>query len=283
MSDMTPGAEPQRREPIFNLPVILVVLVAAMAAIHALREYGLEFREDAEWLRAFSFIPARLTALFDMNAVADALTSQAKDPVQLQVARYFFGDGSAQVWSLVTYSFLHGDWVHLGVNCLWLAAFGGPVARRLGALRFMALFLVTAIAGALTHYALHPVEFVPVVGASASVSGIMAASLRFIFQPGAPLGPMMWRHPLPPDMAVRLPALPLSGALKDRRVVQFTLIWFAINFIFGVASVPLGITSSAVAWEAHAGGFVAGFLLFGLFDRSPIDPSLVDDWYRTRF
>lgn len=283
MSDMTPEAEQPRREPVFNLPGILVVLVIVMAAIHGLRDFGLEFRQDAELLREFSFIPARLTAAFDMNAVAQALTSQAKDPVQLQVARYFFGDGSAQAWTLVTYAFLHGDWIHLGLNGLWLIAFGGPVARRLGTLRFLALFVVTAVAGALMHYAVHPVEFVPVVGASASVSGIMAAAIRFIFQPGAPLGPPVWHHPLPPDIAARLPAVSLRGTFKDRRVLQFTLIWFAINFIFGIASVPLGVTTSAVAWEAHAGGFIAGFVLFSLFDRAPIDRSVVEDWYRTRF
>lgn len=286
MTDYSPGLQPVRREPIFNMPGVVVGLIALLVAIHAFREYGVAIEADGEILRRFGFVPARLTASFDMNAIAKALNALARDRAQLASARYFLGDGSFPAWSFVSYAFLHGDFVHVGVNCLWLAAFGGPVAMRFGVVRFMALFFVAAALGALTHYAFHRVDFVPVVGASASVSGIMAAAIRFVFQPGAPLGPPYGNYILPPDLAARLPALPLSKAFADRRVMQFTLLWFAINFIFGVAAVPLGITSSAVAWEAHAGGFIAGFLLFGLFDPPPPDASIYEDWlsrnYRNR-
>lgn len=278
MSEMPPQHGPSRREPVFNMPGIIVSMIALLAAIHIYREYFISDVADGDVLRSFAYVPARMTAAFDMNAIAAALTAIARDPSQLATARYFLGDGSFQPWTLVTYAGLHGDFVHLGVNCLWLAAFGGPVALRLGWVRFLALFIVAAIAGALTHYLFHRVEFVPVVGASASVSGVMAAAIRFVFQPGAPLGPVVSRYALPPYLAARLPAVSLAAAFRDRRVLQFTLIWFAINIIFGLASVPLGITSSAVAWEAHAGGFLAGFLLFRFFDPPPPDPSEFQRW-----
>lgn len=269
---------PQPREPIFNIPRVVAAVILVMLAIHGLRDYAISLADDADIMRRFAFVPARLTATFDMDAVAAALNRLARMPAQMMSARFFLGDASPQPWTLLSYSMLHGDWLHVGLNSLWLAAFGGPVAVRFGAVRFLALFCVTAVAGALTHYAFHPTEFVPVVGASAAVSGAMAAATRFVFQPGGPLGPQWQGMSLPPHLAARLPALSLLAALRDRRVLQFTLIWFAINLIFGLYSAPLGITSSAVAWEAHAGGFAAGFLLFGLFDPPPPDPRTFDGW-----
>ena len=90
----------------------------------------------------------------------------------------------------MTYAFLHdpNSWTHVGLNAVWIVAFGPPVAHRVGALRFLALFCVTAIAGALAHYALNPMDFTPLIGASAADSGLMAAAARFMFQPGASLG-----------------------------------------------------------------------------------------------
>ncbi len=278
MSEFSPDAQPRRREPVFNMPGVIVLFVAIFAGIHAWREYLIDAVADGDVLRRFAFVPGRLTAVFDMDAIAATLTSLSRDANQLDIARYFLDDGSAQYWTLISYSFLHGDWVHLGVNSLWLAAFGAPVAHRFGWLRFVALFAVTAVAGALMYYVFHRMEFVPMVGASASISGIMAAAIRFVFVPGGPLGPAIYPIPLPPHLAARLPAAGLIAALSDRRVVQFTLTWFIINFVFGLASVPLGITAAAVAWEAHAGGFLAGFLLFNLFDPPPPDPSEFGDW-----
>lgn len=278
MSDFTPERGQRRREPVFNMPGVIVATIAILVAIHGWRDYGLDVARDGEFLRRFAFVPGRFTAGFDMDAVAAYLTSIARQPDQLNIARYFLADGSGQPWTLLTYAGLHGDWLHVGVNSLWLAAFGGPVARRFGWLRFLILFAVTAVGGALFYYVFHRVDFVPMVGASAAVSGIMAAAIRFVFQPGGPLGPAVYGGPYPPEIAARLPAVSLPAALRDRRVIQFTLTWFAINFIFGIAAAPLGITASAIAWEAHAGGFIAGFLLFGLIDPPPLLPPVISGW-----
>lgn len=266
------------REPIFNLPGSIVALIAIFCSVHVIRVYGLDDYADARVLQTFAFVPGQFTFFFDPDAVAHALTQLAAEGsrMRVDVAQFFLGDGSLQFWTPVTYAFLHADWTHLGVNSLWLAAFGSPVAARFGAFRFLGLFLVTAVAGAGAHYAVHGVDLTPVIGASASVSGATAAALRFVFQPGAPLGPAygggVMRGPLPPHLAVRRRALPLGAALRDRHVIQFTLIWFAINLAIGVLAVPLGIAETGVAWEAHAGGFIAGFLLFHVFDPIPPNP-----------
>jgi len=274
------GREPPKiREPVFNLPVVVTGLIIAFLAIHAIRALALTYGQDAELLRAFAFVPGRLTAAFDLEGVTRALSRLAGDSERFHIARFFLGDGSMQPWSVLTYAFLHGDVVHVAMNSVWFAIFGAPVARRIGTLRFSALFVVTALAGAGAHFALHRFDFLPVVGASAAVSGVMAAALRFVFQPGAPLGPAVpgWR--LPVEYSARLPALALRDVVRERRVMQFIFIWFVINLLFGLFSVQLGATSAAVAWEAHVGGFVAGFILFSLFDPPPPDP---DEFIRFR-
>lgn len=271
---MSDAAEQEQtpRQPVFNLPAVVTILIVVFLAIQALRDYALTFEQNAEIIRTFGFIPGRFSLAFEPDAVAAALTRMARDAQSFQNARYFLGDGSMQPWTVLTYAFLHGDFVHAGVNALWLAVFGAPVARRLGAARFLALFVATAVAGVALHFAFHRLDFVPVVGASAAVSGAMAAALRFVFQPGGPLGPAIpgWR--LPAEYSAKLPALPLREVIGDRRVMQFCAIWFVINLLFGLFSVQLGATSSPVAWEAHVGGFLAGFLLFQFFDPPPPDP-----------
>jgi membrane associated rhomboid family serine protease len=155
--------------------------------------------------------------------------------------------------------------MHLGVNALWLVAFGSPVARRFGPQRFLLFFAVTAIAGVALHYSLHRFDLAPVIGASAVVSGAMGAALRFMFQASG-RGHDFAELATGAAWVQRAKALNLRQVLHDRRALSFMLLWFAINFIFGIAAVPLGISEASIAWEAHIGGFLAGLLLFSYFD-----------------
>ena len=156
---------------------------------------------------------------------------------------------------------LHGSWTHVSLNSIWLVAFGPPVARRFGAIRFLLFFAATAIAGALAHWAFKPMDFTPLIGASAADSGLMAAAARFVFQPGAPLG-----GPARLFAASRAsggcPGRGLRELLSDRRALIFIVIWMATNFIFGAGAQSLGASEAPVAWLAHVGGFLAGLLLF---------------------
>src|SRR5690606_24624887 len=131
----------------------------------------------------------------------------------------------------------------------WLAAFGTPLARRFGPVRFLAFFGLGAAAGAGAHLALHPDSPLPLVGASAAISAQMAASARFAFSPGGTLGGGR------PGGAEWSSALSLGEMLRDRRIVTFLAVWFLLNLAFGLFLSPPGIASSAIAWEAHIGGF----------------------------
>jgi membrane associated rhomboid family serine protease len=175
------------------------------------------------------------------------------------------GGFGAQIWTFVSYALIHADIAHLGMNSLWFVPFGSAVARRFGTGRFLLFFAVTAAAGAGIHLAAHAGEVFPVIGASAAVSGLMAAATRFAFQPQGPVA--LWQQR--DDSAYYVPALPLASALRDPRILAFLIVWFGLNLLFGLGSVPLVGAGQQVAWEAHIGGFLAGLLLFSLFDPVP--------------
>lgn len=244
---MSSELSPAHREPLFNVPSVIIGLLAVLALIHAAREFLLSQKQDIEVLLQFAFIPAR----YDSSVLLGG-------PVP--------GGFGAQVWTFVTYALLHADFTHLGFNALWLLAFGSAVARRFGAIRFLAFFVVTAAAGAAVHLLTHAGAFSPMIGASASISGAMAGAMRFAFQRGGPLG--FWR--MSDEEAYRVPALPLTGVLRDARVLIFLAVWFGTNILFGLGSLPITGADQTVAWQAHIGGFLAGLILFDLFDpKSP--------------
>jgi membrane associated rhomboid family serine protease len=236
----------QNREPILNVPAVIVLFLAAMAGVHTLRTLVLSVDGDRLLLLTFAFIPAR----YEAGTALDGLVP---------------GGSAAQLWTFVTYGLIHADVVHLGFNAIWFLAFGSPVARRFGSLRFLVFFAVTVAAGALAHLATHAGEPNPMVGASAAISGMMGAATRFAFQRGGSLD--FWRDASgDPD---RIPAAPLSVALRNPRVLAFLAVWFGFNLLFGLGSVSIAGADQSIAWEAHVGGFIAGLLLFSAFDPIP--------------
>jgi membrane associated rhomboid family serine protease len=186
----------------------------------------------------------------------------AFDPLRYSYITQSPGGAAAALWTFVTYAFLHANLIHLGFNLIWLVAFGTPVARRFGARRFIAFFAFTAATGALAHLLTHLGENIPTIGASAAVLGMMAGALRFVFEPGGPLGFLR----LSEAETYRVPAKPLAAALRDRRVLLFTAVWFGLNWLLALPVFALPGVDEAVAWQAHIGGFVGGLLAFSLFD-----------------
>ena len=127
------------------------------------------------------------------------------------LATPFPGGAGAKVWTFVTYSLLHANLSHIGFNVLWLLPFGSALARRFGAVRFFLFMAVTAIAGALAHLLTHEHAVAPMIGASASVSGTMAAAIRFAFVQGSFLSFSRGDA----DAAAKVPALSLARALRN--------------------------------------------------------------------
>ena len=233
----------QPSEPIFNVPAVVTVTLAALALMHGVREWVLSAEDDNTLVWLLAFVPAR----YESSIIG--------------IGAYPGGVG-ADVWTFVTYAFLHGSWTHLIVNAVWLLAFGTPVARRFGAVRFLMFFAVTAAGGALAHLYFYVGMRVPMIGASAAISGFMAAAIRFAFQRGGPLRLIGNNE----DDAYRVPALPLRAVLRSPQVLIFLGVWFGLNLLFGLGSFGVDDSDQEIAWQAHIGGFLAGLLAFAAFD-----------------
>jgi len=233
---------PERpREPIFNVPAVVTVLLAVLVAIHL----GRSFLDPAtgEWLvLALAFVPDR-----------------------------YFGHASqwpggiVSAWtSPLTHMLVHGDWTHLALNAASLLAFGGIVARRIPALRLLLFTVFSGLMGAAAFLALNRNVDAPMIGASGAIAGLMAASLRLLFSaidqaPPGSAGELVRRRP---DL-IQLAGL--KTALRDPRLRSTTAMWLVLNVL---AAYGLGTpgASGPIAWEAHIGGYLAGLLGYGWFD-----------------
>jgi membrane associated rhomboid family serine protease len=170
----------------------------------------------------------------------------------------------ALVTSFITYALLHADLVHLVVNSAWLLAMGTVVARRTGTVRFLGLSAVCGIAGALAFLVGNPGRMVPMIGASGAISGMMGAVFRLMFAVRDARGRILLaEHP------EAVPRLSVGEIFSDRRALGAITIWVAVNALLATGVMDLA-EPGVVAWEAHLGGFFAGLLLFGLFDRPPL-------------
>lgn len=247
------------REKILNLPEPLSGLFLVLFLIQAFVAFAPPVLV-APFFEAFAFIPLRLSYLIAPQQVLEALGPDALE-----------GGGGAQIAAILdagplayatplTYAFLHAGWTHLFINSLTLLAFGPPVARRLGAPLFLLFYAASAISGAMTHFALHPLEAAPVIGASAAISGTMGAIVRFAFAPGARPGGLVGSK----SGDARSSSLSQLGG--NRQALLFLLVWFGVNVLLGVFPEAAG-SSQPIAWEAHMGGFVFGLATFGVFEH----------------
>ncbi len=215
--------------PTTRPPVVTVALVAANVMVFLWQlSHGLE--------RSFfthGFIPARL--LGDPDLVVN-LPALGRIPIQ-----------SDPLGSLLMAMFMHGGWLHLGGNMLYLWIFGNNIEDRLGHFRFLAFYLVGGIVATLTHYATGPGSTIPLVGASGAVAAI--------------LGAYFWLYP-----KARVKCLLFI-------VIFFTMIelpaaivlgwWIVLQVINGLLGLGAGV-GSGVAWFAHIGGFFVGIVLLAL-------------------
>jgi membrane associated rhomboid family serine protease len=184
-----------------------------------------------QFLTTFGFIPARYFAILETHP-------------EKSLALYL---------PFLTTMFLHGGWLHLIANMWTLFIFGDNVEDRLGHFRYLMFYLAGGVAGSLLHAYLTPNSWVPVVGASGAIAGVMGAyfllfrnSMVLVFIPFFFVAPI-----------VEVPAYIFLG------------VWFLLQFFSGAFSVlgPRAAQGGGVAFWAHVGGFVAGISLIFLLSR----------------
>lgn len=143
---------------------------------------------------------------------------------------------------LLTSMFLHGGWMHLAGNMLFLFIYGDNVEEEMGHFWFLFFYLVAGIAAGLTQVAFDPASRVPMVGASGAIAGVMGAYLLLF--PKAKVDILI-------IFIVFFRIIPIPAWI-------LLMLWFALQFIGGITSPA---DAGGVAYWAHAGGFVAGLLL----------------------
>jgi membrane associated rhomboid family serine protease len=149
-------------------------------------------------------------------------------------------------WSLVTYSFLHGGWMHLLGNMVFLYVFGDNIEDAMGHWRFLVFYLACAALAGLAHAAMDINSQVPLIGASGAIAGIIGAYLML--------------HPRVKVWVLVLARFPMR--ITARWVLGG---WIVYQFI-SVAWLDDGV----IAWWAHIGGFLAGVLLVIFLRKSGV-------------
>lgn len=238
----------QSNEPLFNVPTGVLIVIGVLIAVHVGRQL-LPEDLDMWFVLAGAFVPSRYAGEADLLP----------------------GGTLAMFTSPFTYQLIHGDYTHLAFNSLWLLAFGGAIALRAGTIRFVVFGLMCGLVAAFAFLAVNWDASVPVIGASGAVAGLMGGTMRFLFS-AIDMGGI-WRLREAPRS---VPLMPIAVALTDKRVLAATVILIAINLLTVVGVGTVGAESSTIAWESHIGGYLAGLLLFGLFDPQPRVPKRPD-------
>ncbi|MEO6578385.1 MAG: rhomboid family intramembrane serine protease [Candidatus Limnocylindria bacterium] len=150
--------------------------------------------------------------------------------------------------TLLTSMFMHGGWLHIGGNLLFLWIFGDNVEHRIGHVPYLAFYLIAGVIASFAQILVNPDSFIPTLGASGAISGVLGAYL--VMFPTNRVTVLMLRFPM------RVPAIVAIG------------LWAAFQFVNGIGAFALTEeTGGGVAYMAHIGGFVFG-LLAGLVFRA---------------
>ena len=156
----------------------------------------------------------------------------------------------------ITYMFLHVDFIHFAINMAMLLAFGAVIARRMGSSNFLTFYLICGVISAAAWVLFNPGSTSPVIGASGAISGMFGA-----------VGCL--------SLSTPRPGVQPFPYFSRRTALSFVLVWIVLNFVFGALGGAVFGVDAAIAWEAHLGGFVAGYLLIGLFDGKGLQATVL--------
>ena len=214
---------------------------------------------DPNFTNGYSTVPAEITSGKD---IIGSFLLVAPDGTSVQIDE---APGPNPIWlTLLTSMFMHGGWLHIGGNMLFLFIFGDNIEKAYGHIKYLIFYLVCGIIAGLAHVLSQPDSIIPSLGASGAISGVMAGYL-VLFPTNRvkvilTLGVIFLR----PFM---VPAVVMIG------------IWALLQFVNGIGSIAVTDQTSGVAYWAHIGGFIAGAVITLLakpfLDRGTSAPSRV--------
>ncbi|HAA89656.1 MAG: Rhomboid domain containing peptidase [Thermoanaerobacterales bacterium 50_218] len=206
-----------------RFPYVNVALIALNVIIF-FKELTLSHQELNQVFYVFGVVPAKVNALLNTGAPL----------IPLFVP-------------FISAMFLHGSWVHIIGNMLYLWIFGDNVEDRLGHFNYLIFYLLAGIAGSAAHIITNPGSEVPIIGASGAIAGVLGAYFLSF----------------PRSRILTLVPLLFFITIVEVPAVFFLLFWFVIQLLNGITTA--GVAANPVAWWAHVGGFLAGAILIKLF------------------
>ncbi|HEY8818517.1 MAG TPA: rhomboid family intramembrane serine protease [Candidatus Limnocylindrales bacterium] len=213
-------ANPTRRTPWVTLAIVIACVVVFAWELGLMVSRGQGALDDL--LARWGVIPSDLTAAWGHGEYV-----------------------SRQTATLVTSQFLHGGWLHLGGNMLYLWIFGNNVEDRFGRVRFLGFYLAGGILAALSQVAIDPTSPVPTIGASGAIAATLGAYLVLF----------------PRARVTTLVFLGFFYQLIDVPAIAVLGFWFVLQLVEGLTSLGSVQSGGGVAFFAHIGGFVFGAVL----------------------
>jgi membrane associated rhomboid family serine protease len=194
------------------------------------------------WQRSLDASESR-RAIAALGAIPAVLLGNARLPLDLEwIPRY---------GSLITSMFLHGGWLHLLGNMLYLWIYGDNVEDCMGRARYLLFYCVCGIVAIFAQALFDPHSAYPIIGASGAISGVLGAYLLLF----------------PRAKVLTLVLLPFFFTALRLPAMMLLLLWFAVQLLSDLASQDGG---ASVAFRAHIGGFLAGMLLVPLLKRRDV-------------
>jgi membrane associated rhomboid family serine protease len=216
------GHPPLRSLPIVNITIIVINILVFFWQLAVGLDYSVV---------AYGTIPYEITRGVDLVGTAGGIP---QEPVGFGLPVYI---------TLLTSMFMHGGWLHIGGNMLFLFIFGDNVEDNMGSLKYAVFYLLCGFIASFAQILIGPDSPIPGVGASGAIAGVMAAYLV--------LFPQAYIRVISYYGGGRVPALIMIG------------LWGLLQVISGLG--VLGTQEGGVAYWAHIGGFVAGLVLVFVF------------------
>jgi len=211
--------------------VTLALITVNVAVFLLLQQAG----GDNQFTYGFSTIPAEITT------GRDIINSQ---PVTIDGVRYLIPEapGPSPIYlTLLTSMFMHGGWLHLGGNMLFLFIFGDNVEHYIGSFLYLVFYLVAGIIASFAQILVDPNSVVPNLGASGAIAGVLGAYIVLFPRNRVVVFLLRFLVPVPAVVAIGL--------------------WAVLQFVSGIGSIAVTAQTDGVAYMAHVGGFITGVVV----------------------